>query len=327
MKSKKLVIGLSITAAVLFLVLLLTIGLVWFRTNHVFVEGQAYPLKAQSLDLSAEEISFDHYDSLQSQLPDCYILWNVPFQGSRYSSESTSLTITDLTDEDIAILQKYFPNLGEIDAMGCSNYEMLEKLKAAMEGLTVHYEVSLGETAVSPDTDALVLSPADYDFDVLQENLKYLPNVTSIQLKTPDVPMEKVEALQEAHPEITISCTVEILGKEYDTKTERLDLSALTSEQVAETAEKLKALTGLKAIELNNTEGKSQLSLEEAKLIVDAAPEAAIHYTFDFFGVSVTTTDEEVIVKGKKIGDEGEPQIRAALDLMGSNCRRFVLDN
>lgn len=55
-----------------------------YQNTHVFVENKAYPIRAQSLDLREEDISFAHYDSLHSLLPDCQILWNVPFQGGRY---------------------------------------------------------------------------------------------------------------------------------------------------------------------------------------------------------------------------------------------------
>ena len=195
MKSKKLVIGLSITAAVLFVVLLLTAGLVWYRTTHVFVEGEAYPLKAQSLDLREEDISFAHFDALQQLLPDCYILWNVPFQGQKVPSDSTELTVSSLSQEDLDTMVRYLPQLKAVNAGACQDYDMLEKLQEALPGLSLQYEVTLGSCAAAPDSEALVLEPDDYDYDTLAANLKHLPQVQSMQLKTPAISMEQVEVL------------------------------------------------------------------------------------------------------------------------------------
>ena len=42
--------------------------------------------------------------------------------------------------------------------------------------------------------------------------------------------------------------------------------------------------------------------------------------------MKISTSDEEVHIKNKKIGDENEAQVRLALDVM-DNCSRFVLEN
>ncbi len=85
-------------------------------------------------------------------------------------------------------------------------------------------------------------------------------------------------------------------------------------------------LPNLTAVELMDGAGQSKLSKEDVKTLMAAAPDAAFHYTFDFFGETLSTDDEEVKLSGKKIGDEGEAEVRAALDLL-TNCKRFVLDN
>ena len=89
---------------VLVLVLLIggALGFLWYRDNHIFVEGEAYPISARTLDLREEDISFAHYEQVHAQLPDCRILWNVPFQGSKFSSDSETLTVSSLTQEDVA---------------------------------------------------------------------------------------------------------------------------------------------------------------------------------------------------------------------------------
>lgn len=326
MKSNKLIIGLSITAVVLLVVLVVTMSMVWYRTSHVFIEGEAYSLKAQNLDLREKDISFAHFDTLQQQLPDCKIIWNVPFQGASLPSNSEAVGVETLNQKDISILVRYFPNLAAVNAGNCKDYDMLESLERQMPQITVSYDISLGNKTAAPDTEDLILLPEDYTYELLKENLKHFPHLKSLQLKTPELTQDQLQELRELYPELAITCTVEIMGKECDTDTKELDLSALKSEDVDATAAKLAALTSLEKIELNSGEGESSISLEDAKKIKDAVPQATLHYTFDFYGVSINTTDEEVKVHNKKIGDEGEAQVRLALDMM-ENCKRFVLEN
>ena len=80
--SKKVVVVLAVIALVLALVVAGAVGFLWYRNTHVFVEGKAYRMDAQTLDLRGESISIEHYNQLHALLPDCTILWSVPFQGA-----------------------------------------------------------------------------------------------------------------------------------------------------------------------------------------------------------------------------------------------------
>lgn len=299
-------------------------GYAWYRSNHIFIADEAYPLDAESLDLRGTGISVAEYESIRSQMPNCNIVWDVPFQGGTDSSDSTSLRITTLTEEDIRMLD-YFPNLKTVDASGCQEYAQLEALKDYRPGCEVTYQVTLGAKHFTPDTTEMTLENGDYDFAVMMENLKYLPNVRSITLRMPELSLEQIGELRSAYEEITVSCTVELLGGEYDTQTTELDLSALTSGDVQAVAEKLTMLPGLTNVELMTGEGTSELSKEDVKVLQTAAPDAVFHYTFDFYGETISTTDEEVYLYNKKIGDAGVDEVRKVLDIM-ENCDRFVLE-
>ena len=323
---KRIVTILLVIVLILALIVAGAIGYLWYRDNHIFVDGKAYSIHAQSLDLREEDISFAHYDAVHSQLPNCEILWNVPFQNGKYSSDSDSLTVSSLTGEDVEILLNYFPRLSKLEATGCRDYTVLEDFQAQRPGCQVVYQVDLGGESFAPDTAELVLENGDYTYDTLMENLPHLPKVTSILLKMPELSLEQVDALKEAYGEIDITCTVELLGKEYDTQTTELDLSAMESGDVARTAEKLAMLPNLESVELMDSEGNSALTKEDVKTLMDAAPEVVFHYSFDFFGTTISTADTEVEIKNQSIGDENEAQVRQALDIL-PNCTRFVLDN
>ncbi len=301
-------------------------GVAWYRSSHIFIQGDAYPLSSTELDLREKELSIQDYNDIQAQLPYCKITWMVPFQGAAYASDVSSLTVTSLTSADLDLMQAYFPKLSSLDATGCKDYALLAEFQERMPKCKVSYQVDLGGKAFDPDAKELTLSVGEYDYDTMLANLIYLTDVKNITLKMPDLTVEQVDSLKAAYEGITIHCTAEILGKEYDTETTELNLSALTSADVAEVAEKLPLLPGLATVELMDTQGKSQLAKADVKTLMAAAPQAVFNYTFDFFGVTVSTADEEVIVKNTKIGDENEEEVRLTLDLL-TNCKRFVLDN
>lgn len=301
-------------------------GYAWYRSNHIFVEDAVYPIDAQSLDLRGQDISFDHYNAVHSQLPNCEIAWDVPFQGGKYANDTESLTVSSLSDEDMDILLTYFPKLKRLDASGCREYDRLVSFQEQRPQCQVIYQVDLGGKSFELDTTELTLENGDYDFDTLMKNLSYLPQVTSITLRMPELSQEQMEELKTAYETITFSCTVALLGREYDTQTTVLDLSAMTTDQVAEVAQKLSLLPNLETVELMDASGQSGLTKEDVKALMAVAPEAAFHYTFDFYGETLSTDTEEVKLENIKIGDEGEAEIRAALDLL-TNCKRFVLDN
>lgn len=324
MKSK-LVTTLVIILLVLVLLVGGALGFLWYRDNHIFVDGEAYPIAARTLDLREEEVSFAHFEAVQAQLPDCRILWSVPFQGGKAASDSRHLTVSSLSQEDVELLVRYFTDLETLDASGCKEYQNLEVYKAQKPECEVIYQVSLGGKSFTPDTTELTLENGDYDLAVMLENLVYLPKVTSIQLKMPELTTEQVEQLKAAYEGITVSCTVELLGREYDNRVEDLDLRDLESSQVAEVAEKLPMLPNVKFVELCQEDGTSKLSMEDVLTLKQALPGAAFHYTFDFYGTTLSTTDEQVHIKRQNIGDEGIEEVRNALRLM-QNCQRFVLE-
>ena len=324
--SKKLITVLAVIALLLALLVAGAIGFLWYRDNHVFVEGKAYPIHSTSLDLREENISFDHYDQLHKLLPDCEILWNVPFQNGTYSSDITQLQISSLTDVEINLMETYFPKLNTVDASACSDYAILERLQQRLPGLTVTYQVNLGGKSFAPDTTALALEEGDYALDTLRENLPHLPQVTAVTFLQTELTMEQVEQLRSDFPNVEFGYTVAILDEVYDEGTETVNLSAMESGELEQTVSRLRMLPKLFAVELCDLDGTVKLTKQEAKTVMDAVPDASVHYEFDFFGTKISTDDEEIHIKNVKIGDEGEEEVRAALDLL-PKCKRFVLEN
>ena len=324
---KTLITILVVLALVLALGIAGTVGFIWYRDNHVFVEGDAYDLTTQSLDLTGEDISIAYYEELKSKLPDCEIKWMVPFHGSKYANDTRSLEVSELTLEDVEFLRKYFPQLGTLNAPQCDDYDVLAVAEATLAGCQVLYNVDLSAVVAGHDVESLEISfEENHDFEKLMTNLIYLPKLQSLKLTDPALTLEQMDALRTAYPEITIVHTVQILGVEYEAETTELDLSGMTGEDAVLAAEQIKKLPDLTYVNLNPENGIGALSLEDVKQLMEAVPEVVFDFSFDFYGNTLSTSDEEVHIKNTKIGDEGEQNVRNALDLL-KNCKRFVLEN
>ena len=316
-----------ITAIVILsLILTALLGFIWYTTTHIFIDGVPYAKYADTLDLREKEVTESHYLAVRANLPDCEIIWNVPFQGGVQSSDATELTVSALTEEDIRILSAYFPKLQKIDASACRDYAMLGQLALAVPACDVQYEVELGGSAAAPDAESLTLAPGSYDFDALMTNLVYLADVKSIHFPMAELTAEQQAALAEGYPEIAVTTTVSILGKEYDDKTTVLDLSSMKPGDVEEVGARLALLPSVTEVQLMGAGSSTQLTLEDVQKLNLAAPNVAFRYSFDFYGNAVTTTDQEVILKNVKVEhDHFAQDLRMLLDVM-ENCDRVVLE-
>ncbi len=300
-------------------------GWYWYRETHIFVEDAVYAKNSQSLDLRGTDITKQHFDSVHAQLPDCEILWDVPFQGSTLSSDTQKITLKQLKESDIAMLS-YFPELFEIDAMQCGEYALLEQLQAQYPDVTLSYEVCIGALSVAPDTAQLTLAPADFDLETLMANLPHLPQVSAIRFEETQLTLDQLAALSERYPGIAVTYSVSMAGQLFEMDAVEADLSSITSADIETVLAQLQMLPGITTVQLMTADGASELTLTDVQQLQEGAPNAHFLYSFTLFGQTLSTDTERVEYKNQKIGDEGEEQIRQALDVM-DKCSYFKLDN
>jgi len=203
-------------------------GFIWYRDNHVFVDGDAYEITTQNLDLTGEDISIAYYDELQAKLPDCKILWDVPFQGSTWPNDAAELTVSSLTPDDIQLLE-YFPQLQTIDATGCADYALLMQLRSTYPDLRLQYTVPFGGTQWAQDAAVLTassLSEADAAM------LACLPEVTEIDA-TGCEDYALLMQLRSDHPDIQLRYTVPFGGTQWPQDAAVLTASSLSEADVA----------------------------------------------------------------------------------------------
>jgi len=230
-----------------------------------------------------------------------------------------------LAEEEFAVLDQ-FPNLKKLDLTGTDCYEAILAYMDSHPQVAVTYSVRLGGDDYPSDVTGLELHPGEFDYQLLLENLKYLPNVQKISFPDTDLAMEQFEKLEKTYPGITLDYMAPLLGVMYEPGVTELDLSHMQPSQVEEVIAQLPRFTRLTYVELMDGSGKSSLAPADVKILQDAAPNVTFHYTFSFFGQTLSTTDEVIVYDEVEIGNENEAKIREALDILDS-CKQFKLDD
>lgn len=223
-----------------------------------------------------------------------------------------------VTEDSIAALDNY-PNLKKLDLSGSTCYAAIQDYIETHPQVEVTYTVSLGGSEISCSTTGLILEPGTFHYITLINNLRYLPNVTSVSLPDTDLTMEQIDAFMAAYPRVAVDCSFTLDGVEYGSATTELDLSGFDASKLDALIEKLPLLTNLTSVELMDAEGNSTFTLEQVKQLKQAQPNAVFNYTFQLFGTTVSTADEALDFSGKKLGNEAEEELRAALAVLPAN--------
>ena len=215
----------------------------------------------------------------------------------------------------------YYPNLKSVDLSSSTCYSAMLDFASKRPHLDVTYSVSVGMTDISNKVSSASLKPDSYSYDLLMENLKYLPNLTTLSLPQVNLTTEQLNTLREAYPEITLDYTVDLLGSSLALDITQLDLSSMDSSGIDEACQKLGQLPNLTDVTLS-----SSLSFSDVDVLQAAVPHIRFHYSFHLLGKTVSTGDEEIIYKNLNFGDSEEAEIRKALKIL-DHTSRFVLDN
>ncbi|MBQ8833714.1 MAG: hypothetical protein IJ001_02155 [Oscillospiraceae bacterium] len=199
-------------------------ALVWYQSTHVTVEGTHYAKDVESLDLRGTKLTVEEFDALREEMPECDILWNVPFQNTYYPSDTTTIVLKSLTEEDVQRLD-YLPQLDRINAVGCHDYDLLLQLQERHPDCRVSYYVQIGESRFNETTEDLTIRGLDEED---AELLQYLPNAKTVHLSNPAASSETLMALSEMYPGISFTWDCELYGLTITPETTEVDLSGKT---------------------------------------------------------------------------------------------------
>lgn len=244
----------------------------------------------------------------------------------------TELTVSpgEVTGEALIAALSELP---ELRSVKLPNTTMSARDIASLQlrGLDVDYTVDINGQSCGPDTVELDLSGMDMgQIEKAADSFSLFPELASIKLMGDDGNMllnaNELSSLRERYPNLSLAYSVLLNGKTYDPDATQVDLSGLTSGELDEAISKLTALPEVREIELMDARGKSALSMTDVKTLMDALPDMDIHYTFEFFDQTLSTSDTRVEYDSVYMGNEAEPQIRQVLDIL-PNCTYFVLDS
>ena len=185
----------------------------------------------QWLDMRDTGLTTEQYLYLKQQLPNCEILWSVPFQGAYYSLDTEILSITQLSESDINQLV-YFPKLTQIDALGCTDYAALQTLQAQYPQFDVLYEIAIADHSLAYTATELTLQ--DPALSELEAVLPYLPEMQTVTLTGVLPANEEIHKLQLAYPNICFIWSFTLCGVEVTTQDTIVDLSNIPMESTQE---------------------------------------------------------------------------------------------
>lgn len=123
-------------------------------SGYTYVGGQFLKKGENTYDLREKSLSLADYEAICNAFPEANIYWRVRFQGNPIPEDTTDLTVTSLTDEDIRVLA-YLPELKVLHAEGCTDYDALMQVIQDYPELKVFYTVVLGNTAVGSGDERL----------------------------------------------------------------------------------------------------------------------------------------------------------------------------
>jgi len=363
----------ALATGILLLVLCLGIGAgAYFRSNFLVLSGEVYarelrsltlsrPLPEdlspftrfrglQQLDLRPITVTPEEHEALRLLLPECDILWELPFQGRNLPLDTRSLTISTLTREETALLD-YLPELSSVYAWECRDYDALLALQTRRPDCKVFYNVEIGGTLYDCETTALSLEDAEsldlewlltgfprlrdvrftgdlptverlallaeqfpevrFTWEVtlgeatadsgdqtlvlpggsglplsrLDQLLRYLPALTTLDLGAIDQPEEALLALERGHPGLTILWDMEILGKRFPRGAAEVDLTGIPVTDVAALEERLGMMPGLERVILSDC-GLSSPEMDE---LDRRHPDIRFIWTVNLGGIPVRT--------------------------------------
>lgn len=218
-----------------------------------------------------------------------------------------------------------YPDLKTADLTGSTCYDEIRSYVSAHPAVDVIYTVSLGGGEVASGEMELTLPEGSFGYEELMQKLSYLPELRQLTLPETSLTAEQIGAIREQYPALDLQYSVKLLDALYACNAESLNLAGLTEEALPGVLEQLKLFPDALTVELMDENDQCALTLDEVCAIQQLLPGALIHYSFDLFDQRISTTDEVIEYKYKKIGNEGEPQIRQALDIC-RGCRKFILN-
>jgi hypothetical protein len=179
----------------------------------------------KQLDLRNTGITIAQYDWLRAALPNCEILWSVPFQGSFYENTVQELVLESLSKDDLSVLS-YLPALTSINADLCQDYNELFQLMEQYPNIPVTYTIPIGELSIPHTQEEITV--VDPDVAELLTRLPLLTKLRKVTLSGTIPHNEHMIMLKEKFPNITFLWNFTVCGVQTNSMADYLDLSGIS---------------------------------------------------------------------------------------------------
>lgn len=263
-KKKRLlrVLGVSVVLAVI-----VAAGLFFVKEHYVFWNGSLFHRQSRILDAGGKELeeltgleqfeqleevdlrgtglTVSQYEILRRSYPGLTIRWEVPFQGSYYSEDTQKITVTSLTEEDIAVLD-YLPLLTSVDAWDCPDTLQAANLQRRHPECKVFYNVSIDGKNV--DCDVRSLSLQDVTAPQLEEYLTFLPRLEEVDLGDSGLSREEKIAAAKKYPQVFFRFPLTFGETTVYTDAAQIDISGETIDDVSVIEEVLPCFPNLERV-------------------------------------------------------------------------------
>ena len=269
----------------------------------------------QLLDMRGTGLTYKDYQELSRLLPDCRILWDIPFQDQVLLQDAETLTIRHLTQEDVDLLD-HLPNLLYIDAQECTDYALLQQLQEKHPDCHVRYNVTLGGKAWDCQETELTLDSVQAE--ELRQLLPYLPQTEAVLLTGTLPAPEELIQLRTEFPEIRLHWESDLGGVTLNSEMEQADLRNAKIEDTAQLEAALAYYAALTQIDLRG----SGLSNDEIVALAEKYPDITFHREISVAGLSFPSDAEEIDLSGQQVTDVA--QVEAMLPYF-PNLKKVVM--
>ena len=151
-------------------------------------------------------------------------------------------------------------------------------------------EITLSSGSFLKDSQNLVLHAEPSDLPLLDS----FPALASVDF-TDSACAAEIAAWAAAHPNVSVSFQVALPnGQRVPNSSDSVDLSGITSAEIASAAESLRLLPNVKNVELGVSSTGAGLTAEDLASLQEARPEAVLHYALDLAGMQVSLSDTEL---------------------------------
>lgn len=253
----------------------------------------------EALDLRSTGISAAEYESLQTALPDCRILWEPCFQGTYYPLDTETLTVTSLSEADVVYLD-YFTKLKQVDAMGCQDYDAIFSLIQRRPDCEVSYQVSIGQTQYLKDAEFITVT--DADMQALYTKLPYLPKVTGVLFTGSIDSLEGIRQLRDAFPDIIFDYQINFNGQVLASNLVELDFSNTNLSRADEIEAILPYLPDVTSVDVTGC----PIPNEQMVALAQRWPQIQFVWTVLLADVPIRTDVTELDLSGTYIGNAAD---------------------